>query len=1077
MIKKSLKQLYEEHQGKVSDKWSIYLSEYDRIFAPYRDGPTRLLEIGIQNGGSLDIWAQFFPNAQNLIGCDINPDCAKLTYADSRISVVVGDANTDMTEIAVLSISPQFDVIIDDGSHRSSDIVKSFAKYWPHIIDEGVFVAEDLHCSYWQGFEGGLFDAFSSINFFKRLADIISHEHWGVAKNRTDILTGFFAKYGFSIQEADLQHIHSVEFINSVCVIRKSKPINNILGVRFIAGTDEKVIQGHSGLHLSLPTTVDENTNQWSNRLFPPDEELIDRLNELNENKIRLAAMNSQLAECERQLAERDGQLAERDGQLAERDGQLAERDGQLAERDGQLAERDGQLAERDGQLPERDGQLPERDGQLALLGQQIAALHHSSSWRITAPLRFTSRQIKRVPRDIKLALPALKLGGGVTGTFKKAVKLFLREGIPGVKRGFRMAAMSIMPVAAPAPAPALAPVTTPAVDNNDYAEWVRRYDTLTSADRANMRAHQADFPHKPLISVLMPTYNTKPEWLIEAIESVRSQIYPHWELCIADDASPDPAVRPILERYAQDDARIKVIFRPQNGHISAASNSALELVTGEWVALLDHDDLLSENALFWVAHSINANPDLQLIYSDEDKINEIGTRSGPYFKCDWNRDLFYSHNLITHLGVYRTDLVKSLNGFRVGFEGAQDYDLALRYIEKIKENQIHHIPYVLYHWRMHEQSTAQSADAKPYAMQAGEKALNQHLQRIGVNASATMTEHGYRVRYALPEAPPLVSLIIPTRNGLALMRQCIQSILEKTEYSNYEIIIIDNGSDDVNALEYFKYLSRNPLIRILRDDGPFNYSALNNAAVMQAKGDLIGLINNDIEVISRDWLSEMVSHALRPGIGAVGAKLWYPDDTLQHGGVVLGIGGVAAHVFKKIPKNSASYFSRSELIQSYSAVTAACLVVQKNVYEQVGGLNEVDLKIAFNDVDFCLRITEAGYRNVWTPFAELYHHESASRGLENTPEKQARFNQEVAYMMERWNNLLLNDPAYSPNLTLEHEDFSLAWPPRTQALSVHSSLVAFMPSPDLPPPAVPINFPRSSSAYANDGFEKKKIQ
>lgn len=601
------------------------------------------------------------------------------------------------------------------------------------------------------------------------------------------------------------------------------------------------------------------------------------------------------------------------------------------------------------------------------------------------------------------------------------------------------------MTTALPLP-PAADTVVNLVIDRNDYAEWVRRYDTLTDTDRANMRAHQTDFSRQPLISVLMPTYNPRPEWLIEAIESVRGQIYPHWELCIADDASSDPAVRPILERYASEDSRIKVIFRPQNGHISAASNSALELVNGEWVALLDHDDLLSEHALFWVAHSISANADLQLIYSDEDRVNEVGVRSDPYFKCDWNKDLFYSHNLITHLGVYRTNLVQSLNGFRVGFEGAQDYDLALRYIERIKENQIHHIPRVLYHWRMHEQSTAQSADAKPYAMQAGEHALNQHLQRLGVNATATLIEHGYRVRYPLPDVLPLVSLIIPTRNGLALIRQCIQSILEKTDYSNYEIIIIDNGSDDINALEYFEYLSRNPRIKILRDDGPFNYSALNNAAVMQAKGDLIGLINNDIEVISRDWLSEMVSHALRPGIGAFGAKLWYPDDTLQHGGVVIGFGGVAGHVFKRMPKNDCGYFRRAEVIQSYSAVTAACLIVQKKIYHQVGGLNEADLKIAFNDVDFCLRIVDAGYRNIYTPFAELYHHESATRGYEDTPEKRARFTGEIDYMKERWGDKLMNDPAYSHNLTLSYEDFSLAWPPRTEALPLHPSLLASMP-------------------------------
>ena len=742
-------------------------------------------------------------------------------------------------------------------------------------------------------------------------------------------------------------------------------------------------------------------------------------------------------ADDRKTIGERDDQIVTLNHCVADGEARIASINNEMIARIASINNDMVALKALDGQ---HEGVIADLKQTINTRDRQIFDLYNSNSWRVTSPLRFAFRQIKRVPRAIQLALPAIKLSGGLGHTIKKAVKLFLREGIPGIKRGFRLAAMSTS--VAPS---ANGPEANPSAGCNDYQEWIRLYDTLTDSGRANMRAHQADFARQPLISVLMPTYNPKPEWLIEAIESVRSQIYPHWELCIADDASPDPAVRPILERYAREDSRIKVVFRPQNGHISAASNSALELVTGEWVALLDHDDQLTEHALFWVAHSINSNSDIQLIYSDEDKLNEVGVRSEPYFKCDWNKDLFYSHNLITHLGAYRTDLVQALNGFRVGFEGAQDYDLALRYIEEINENQIYHIPHVLYHWRMHEQSTAQSADAKPYARLAGKNALNQHLQRSGVDATTSLTEYGYRVRYSLPAVPPLVSLIIPTRNGLALVRQCVQSILEYTEYTNYEIIIVDNGSDDPKALQYFKYLSTNPRIRILRNDGPFNYSELNNTAVKQAKGELIGLINNDIEVISPDWLSEMVSQALRPGIGAVGAKLWYPDDTLQHGGVVLGIGGVAAHVFKRIPKNSASYFSRSEIIQSYSAVTAACLVVQKNVYEKVGGLNEVDLKIAFNDVDFCLRITEAGYRNVWTPFAELYHHESASRGLENTPEKQTRFEQEVVYMKERWNNALLNDPAYSQNLTLEHEDFSLAWPPRTKALPLHPSLVACM--------------------------------
>jgi len=569
--------------------------------------------------------------------------------------------------------------------------------------------------------------------------------------------------------------------------------------------------------------------------------------------------------------------------------------------------------------------------------------------------------------------------------------------------------------------------------DRNDYEEWIRRYDTLTNDDRGTLRARAESLSHKPLISVVMPTYNSTSAWLIDAIESVRKQIYPYWELCIADDASTTKSVRPILEGYAKVDPRIKVKFRGQNGHISAASNTALELATGEWVLFLDHDDLLSEHALFYVADAIDKQPESRLVYSDEDKIDERGRRFSPYFKCDWNVDLFYSHNLVTHLSAYRKDVLEDIGGFNEGMEGAQDYDLAFRYIEHIEPGQIHHIARVLYHWRAHQESTARSADAKPYAMVAGERALNEHFAKRKMNARAELIGHGYRIHYALPCDASLASVVILTKDGLNLLQRCVGSILEKTTYPNYEVLIIDNGSDDPSTLCYLEEIQAIEAVKVLHDDRAFNFSALNNVAAKEARGKFLALLNNDVEVISSGWLSEMVSIASQPGVGAVGARLWYPNETLQHGGVILGIGGVAGHSHKHLPRQNPGYWGRASLAQSFSAVTAACMVIRKEIYEKVGGLDELNLPVALNDVDFCLRVREAGYRNVWTPFAELYHHESATRGYENTAAKQARFAGERRYMKERWGDLLLHDPAYSPNLTLDHEDFSLSWPPRTR--------------------------------------------
>jgi glycosyltransferase involved in cell wall biosynthesis len=612
-------------------------------------------------------------------------------------------------------------------------------------------------------------------------------------------------------------------------------------------------------------------------------------------------------------------------------------------------------------------------------------------------------------------AIPDLSRGlirrsGGIKLALIKGWRVFQREGLAGVSGR----------------------LTSFHQESADYQRWIHHYDTLTDEQRGIIQRRIEEFDHKPLISVVMPTYNTETRWLVAAIESVRRQLYPNWELCIADDASTEPQVRPILENFAKEDGRIKLTFRTRNGHISTASNSALKLASGEYITFLDHDDLLAEHALFWVVDAITHHPDAQLIYSDEDKIDMAGRRVNPYFKCDWNEDLFCSHNMICHLSVYRSKMVHELGGLREGLEGAQDYDLALRCIERIEPHQIVHIPRVLYHWRIHPGSTACGTIAKPYALKAGEIAINEHLQRSGSGGvvEPLIDLRMYRVRYPLPKSLPMVSLIIPSRNGLRFIRQCVESILRKTTYQDYEIVIVDNGSDDTETLQYFESLKSDPRVRIIRDDRPFNFSALINAAVTSVSGSVIGLVNNDIEVISPEWLSEMVSHALRPEVGAVGARLWYPNETLQHAGIILGIRGIAGHAHKYQKRHQNGYFARSRLIQSFCAVTAACLVIRKETFKKVGGFNEA-LPTSFNDVDFCLRVREAGYRNIYTPYAELYHHESATRGNEDTEEEQIRFSNESAYMKQLWGHLLMSDPAYSPNLTLEHQDFSLAWPPR----------------------------------------------
>lgn len=549
---------------------------------------------------------------------------------------------------------------------------------------------------------------------------------------------------------------------------------------------------------------------------------------------------------------------------------------------------------------------------------------------------------------------------------------------------------------------------------------------------RERLASDQQGLASRPLISVVMPTYNASPVWLQQAIDSVRTQTYTNWELCIADDASTHPEVQALLTRTAAGDARVKLALRPVNGGISAASNTALGLAAGEWVALMDHDDLLSQDALLQVVRCIQDHPDARLFYSDEDKIGPDGARCDPHFKPDWNPGLFLSYNMVGHLAVYAADLIGEVGGFRQGLEGAQDWDLALRCVERLEPEQIRHIPRVLYHWRVHSESTAGSITAKPYAAVAGERALAEHFHRTGVQAQAAFDGYAYRIDYATPEPPPLVSIIIPTRNAHGLVRVCLSSILERTDYPNFEVLLIDNGSDDPAALAYFAELATSaPRVRVLRDPRPFNFSALNNAAVAQARGEFVALVNNDIEAVAPNWLTEMVSIAAQPGVGAVGARLWYPDGVLQHAGVILSPRFVGMHAHKRLPRGPRGYMQRAAVMQDFSAVTAACLVVRKATYQQVGGLDEENLAVAFNDVDFCLRLREAGLRNVFTPRAQLVHHESATRGPDTHPDRVARFERERAYMQHRWAAWLAADPAYNPNLTLDSEDVGLAWPPR----------------------------------------------
>jgi O-antigen biosynthesis protein len=561
------------------------------------------------------------------------------------------------------------------------------------------------------------------------------------------------------------------------------------------------------------------------------------------------------------------------------------------------------------------------------------------------------------------------------------------------------------------------------------YGRWLEE-NSPSLADLGRMPKTVKTFSYKPLISVIMPVYNAPESFLREAIESVIDQIYPYWQLCIADDASPQAHVKSILEEYAARDGRIKVVFRPENGHISACSNSALAVATGEFISLLDHDDVLTPDALYEVALFLNRHPEADMIYSDEDFITEAGYITNPYIKPDWCPDSFLSRMYVCHLGTYRRAMVNQVGGFRVGYEGSQDYDLVLRFTEKTQN--IFHIPKVLYHWRVHSASVASGSGVKSYAYEAGKKALTEALRRRGENGKVIVRNDQFRgvytIRYKITN-DKLVSIVIPTKNRGNLLDKNLTSIFEKSTYANYEVILINNGSDEqetATIIAAWKYHETHRF-KCYDLDIPFNYSHLNNYAVSKAKGEYLLFLNDDTEVITSDWIDAMVEQAQRPTIGAVGALLLYPDNRIQHAGVILGIGGVAGHSHRYFPAQDAGYAHQIICTNNYSALTGACLMCRRDLFEKVGGFDE-QLSVAYNDVDLCLKILQHGYYNVYLPHVVLYHHELKSWANEATSTKQSQYQQEAEIIKKRWGKIIENDPCYSPNLTRDREDYSWRW-------------------------------------------------
>ena len=559
-------------------------------------------------------------------------------------------------------------------------------------------------------------------------------------------------------------------------------------------------------------------------------------------------------------------------------------------------------------------------------------------------------------------------------------------------------------------------------VAEGGYEAWLARH----KVDKRTLRRQKhAAFAQKPLISIVIPLYCTPLPYLKELLESVRRQSYENWQLCLAD-GSPDDKAKEFIEKHYGREKRIVYRKLEENGGISVNTNEAVALATGEYLMLCDHDDTLEPDALYEIVKAIN-DTGADVLYTDEDKVSMDGQHYfDPNFKPDFNLFRLRENNYICHIFVVKKSLTDETGLLRSEFDGAQDFDFILRCCEKAQK--ITHIPKVLYHWRCHMDSTAADPSSKAYAYEAGRKAVREHYQRLGIDAKVEMTERpGWYRSHVKVQGNPLISVIIPNKDHTDDLELCLFSMTRKSTYRNYEILIVENNSEKEETFEYYKKLpDRYPKARVLTWEKEFNYSAINNFAAKEAKGEYLLFLNNDVEILTPDWMEEMLQNCQQEDVAAVGAKLYYPDDTIQHAGVVLGLGGIAGHIMCRASREDPGYFGRMISVQEISAVTAACMMVKKSDFDAVGGLDET-FQVAFNDIDLCMKFRAAGKKIIFTPYAELYHYESKSRGLEDTPEKQFRFDKEVKRFQEKWaQQLEMEDPYYSPNLSVTEGDCSL---------------------------------------------------
>lgn len=984
MNSKTLQELYAEHQGKLADKWSLYLVEYDHIFDKYRNESVRLLEIGIQNGGSLELWAKYFPYALNIVGCDINPDCAGLVFEEPNISIVVGDANSDAVETGIFAKSSWFDIIIDDGSHKSSDIVKSFSRYFPHLEDGGIYIVEDLHCSYWQEFEGGLFDPFSSITFFKHLADIINSEHWGAEKSPADLVQGFITQYGFHLDMQDIKHIHSIEFINSMCVIRKKSEKSNQLGKRVLAGLSADVIKGMSAFNGTpcFSSKDSEISNKWTMRSLPPGEELLLRIREIEE---------------------------------------------------------------RDKQLDDLDEIVAAQVQHIDYLEKTIKGYQGSTSWRVTLPLRLMSNMVARLTRymvslfrcetkearelahvefewcvdspkfrplkfveessDVegwsvnlsqrnacevrinlggKLYYPIRRYSKELPGQLKpKCTSLenvgfiFTLHHSFGLRRlrvEFKNSNDTWLPIIRSwvFRMPKIKYILN---KNNYYDDWVRDTKNDFEEEKNEILRHIDTMIYKPsFATIIMGSMDH--DSLMSTIKSVKDQVYPYVKIyCMPEDRRHDKI------STLQD--------------IKELNDLSSEELQEDYLVFLKPGQCLAPNAIYEFANTMNIKPDVDIVYGDEDLISPNGIRHHPFYKPDWSPDYLETFNYISFTSCFRKNLAQGI------LQYGSHYDLVLRFTEQ--STKVEHVRKILGHNMAPVNNNAEESEKNIAS-------LARRLERTG--RFGEIYEHDthkgcYNIVATL-KTKPLVSIIIPiaetndtAKHGAdTAVIELVRHIRERSTYNNIEIIVVENGklSNDHKLIDA-------GCNRIVYSDEMDNIPSKINLGAAAANGEILLFIKDSIKLVAPSWIEYLVQHFEKPHVGVVGAKILFLKDKLQHVGVVHNY-GKPYPVRQMFPRNDAGYFFSTCGVRNYSAVTWNCMATLTSIFREVGGFSQ-QLTINYSDADYCQKVISSGLYIVYEPAAELIDMEAQSCEYLNDTESDKLY-------QKRWANGTAFDKYYN---------------------------------------------------------------